>query len=298
MAAKVGPSGRRLELGIQLRTLRENCPPVEPGRVKGMTRKEAIRGLKEMSEAKLARIEGGESNFRRNVGDLKALLRRYEVTDPELEDYLVELNRESPKEEWLTTHTRFLPAGMPHYLGLEAEAIGIIAYHPMLVYVLLQTEEYARALLETHRPVEDTTAESVRNKLEVRMERKHRVFHPPGREPARLRIILGEAALRIPYGGKEVMRAQYREIIRLAELDHVSIQVLPFGPGYRSTHDFAILDLGELPSRVQIDNAWGAISTTDKPREVDRFQRRFDTMVGLAFGVEKTIEFLHELAKG
>ncbi|MFJ6101831.1 DUF5753 domain-containing protein [Streptomyces sp. NPDC092359] len=281
-----------------MRTLRENCPPVEEGRVRGMTRKEAVKGLRDMSEAKLSRIEGGEINFRRNLGNLKTLLKRYSVTDEELVDHLIDLNRESPTEDWLTQYGRFMPTGMPHYVGLEAEAIEITAYHPTLVYGLLQTEAYARALLETHRPVEDTTAESVRQNLEVRMQRKERVLNPVGREPARLRIILGEAALRIPYGGQDVMREQYEEIIRLTERPHISVQVMPFEAGYRSNHDFALLNLGALPSRVQTDNAWGAVSSSDKPREIERFTRRFEAMVGLAKDFDGTAQFLKELVKG
>ena len=87
------------------------------------------------------------------------------------------------------------------------------------------------------------------------------------------------------------------EIIKLAREDHISIQVLPFKRGSRSTNDFTILDLGELPARVQTDNAWGAASTSDKRREVDRFTRRFDAMVGVALSLEATIEFLEELAR-
>ncbi|MFJ5734717.1 helix-turn-helix domain-containing protein [Streptomyces microflavus] len=298
MAAKLGPTGRRLELGMQMRHLRENCPPVEADRKKGMTRREAVRGLNGLSEATLSRIEGGEINFRRNVGNQRALLKRYNVTDPELIEQLIELNRDAPGEDWLTQYRSFMPTGMPHYVGLEGEAIAITAYHPTLVYGLLQTKGYSKALLEAHRPVEDTTAESVRRNLELRMQRKERVLRPEGRDPARLRIILGETALRIPYGDEEVMREQYQEIISLAGEDHISLQVMPFRRGYRSTNDFTILNLGGLPSRVQTDNAWGAVSTSDKPREVDRFARRFDAMVGVALGVEETIDFLKELAKG
>ncbi|MGW1978583.1 DUF5753 domain-containing protein [Streptomyces sp. NPDC001889] len=260
-----------------------------------MTRKEAVRGLKDISEPTLARIELGELNFRRNVGNLRTLLKRYSVTDEDLIKQLIELNREAPNEEWLTQYRSFLPTGMPHFVGLEAEAVGITAYHPTVVYSLLQTESYAKALFETGRPVEDTTAEFVQRHVELRMERKHRVLTRQG--PVRLRFILGEAALRIPVGDDEVMREQYEEIIRIARLDHVSIQILPFRRGYRANNDFAILDLGELPPRVQTDNAWGAVSASDKPREVDRFNRRFDAMVGLALGVEETIAFLTELAR-
>lgn len=97
--------------------------------------------------------------------------------------------------------------------------------------------------------------------------------------PVKLHVILGEAALRYPVGGAEVMREQYDRIEELSGRDHITIQVLPFRRSYRSTNDFAILDFGNnLPSRVQTDSASGSVSTSDRPREVDRFTRRFDAM--------------------
>lgn len=257
-----------------------------------MTRKTAVRGLRALSEASLARIENGELNFRRNVGDLRTLLKRYAVTDEDLIEQLVELNREAPNEDWLTQYRAFMPAGMPHFVGLEAEAREILAYHPTVVYGLLQTEDYARALFEVQRPIEDTTSEFIQRNVNLRMERKRRVLQ---RDDVRLRIILGEAALRIPVGDDATMRDQYLEIIKLARQDRISVQVLPFKRGYRASSDFTILDLGELPARVQTDNAWGAVSTSDKPRERDRFTRRFNAMVGAAHGLEETIEFLEAL---
>ncbi|MEU5977879.1 DUF5753 domain-containing protein [Streptomyces sp. NPDC047315] len=260
-----------------------------------MSRKEAVRGIKEFSEATLTRIELGELNFRRNVGVLRTLLKRYSVTDEQLIEELVALNREAPNEDWLTQYRSFMPPGMPHFVGLEAEAVAITAYHPTVVYGILQTPEYAKAIYELTRPVEDTTTEFVTRNVELRMERKRRVL--AREDPMRLRIILGEAALRIPVGGDDVMRGQYEEIIRLAEMGNISIQVLPFARGYRAVHDFRILDLGDLPSRVQTDNAWGAISTSDKPQQVSRFNRRFDAMVGVALGVEETINFVKDLTR-
>ncbi|MGW4030675.1 DUF5753 domain-containing protein [Streptomyces sp. NPDC004838] len=251
--------------------------------------------MKDFSEATLTRIELGELNFRRNVGVLRTLLKRYSVTDEQLIQELVELNREAPNEDWLTQYRSHMPPGMPHFVGLEAEAVAIMAYHPTVVYGLLQTPSYAKALCEMARPVEDTTAEFIKRSVDLRMERKRRVL--TREDPVRLRIILGEAALRIPIGDGEVMNGQYEEMIRLAGEDHISIQVMPFRRGYREIHDFRILDLGDLPSRVQTDNAWGAISTSDKPREVDRFTRRFDAMVGVALGVEESINFVKELAR-
>jgi hypothetical protein len=72
--------------------------------------------------------------------------------------------------------------------------------------------------------------------------------------------------------------------------------VLPFRPSYRSINDFAILDFGNaLPPRGQADSAWGSVSTSDKPREVDRFHRRFDAMAASALPPEDTPDFLHRL---
>lgn len=258
-----------------------------------MTRKAAVRGLRALSEASLARIEHGELNFRRNVGDLRALLTRYSVTDDDLIEQLIELNRVAPSDEWLTQYRAFMPAGMPHYVGLEAEATEVLAYHPTVVYGLLQTPAYARALFEVQRPVEDTTSEFVQRNVDLRMERKRRVME---RDGIRLRVILGEAALRTPVGDEDTMREQYIEIIKLAHADHISIQVLPFKRGYRASNDFAILNLDGLPSRIQTDNAWGAVSTSDKSREVDRFTRRFNAMVGVAWNFGESIAFLEELA--
>ncbi|WP_223281241.1 Scr1 family TA system antitoxin-like transcriptional regulator [Streptomyces antnestii] len=74
--------------------------------------------------------------------------------------------------------------------------------------------------------------------------------------------------------------------------------MLPFRRSYRSTNDFAILDFGDaLPQRVQADSAWGSVSTSDKPREVDRFQRRFDAMVASALPPEDTPDLPRRLER-
>ncbi|MCI3933161.1 helix-turn-helix domain-containing protein [Streptomyces sp. AN091965] len=289
MAAKRGRTVQRLELGLQLRQLRENCGLGDRGG--GFTRRQAAQGLR-ISEASLQRIENGDLNFR-NVGDLRKLLDKYGVTDEDVIEALISLNRESSRQDWLTQYRGLMPAGMPGFVGLEPEARSMKAYHPTLVYGLLQTEGYARAIHEVEKPIEETTSELIRSSVALRMKRQEILTRE---NPVRLHVVLGEAALRYPVGGADVMREQYAKIAELAAWSHVTIQVLPFRTGYRSASDFALLQLGEqLPPRVQIDNAWGAVSTSDKPREVDRFTRRFDAMVASALPPEDTAEFVHRL---
>jgi hypothetical protein len=227
------------------------------------------------------------------VGDLRKLLARYGVTDEDVITSLINLTRESANQDWLTQFRGLMPAGMPGFVGLEPEARSMKAYHPTLVYGLLQSDGYARALLELHKPVEETTSEFVRNSVELRMRRQEVLTRE---NPVKLHVILGEAALRYPVGDADVMHEQYAKIEKVSGWDHVTIQVLPFRRSYRSTKDFAILGFGdELPPRVQIDSAWGSVSTSDKPREVDRFHRRFDAMAASALPPEDTSEFLHQL---
>ncbi|QMU68681.1 helix-turn-helix transcriptional regulator [Streptacidiphilus sp. P02-A3a] len=286
MAAKLGTTGRRLELGLQLRGLREKT---------GLTRKQAIVGLK-ISEATLARIEAGSLSFR-NVGDLRKLLEKYEVTDEETIDAIIERNREVPAQDWLTQYRGVMPPGMPNFVGLETEARQIRAFEPSVVHGLLQTEGYARTLFEMARAVEDTTMDFVNRSVDLRMERKDVLTRDP--DPLNLRVILGEAALRYAVGGPDVMLGQYAEIARLSALPNLTIQVLPTASrGYRSRSDFSILDLGEkLPRIIQVDTAWGAVSTSDKRHEVDRFNRRFDAMTASALPPEDTPEFMHRLER-
>lgn len=291
MAAKRGRTGQRLELGLQLRQLREGCGLGDRGG--GFTRKQAVQGLR-ISEASLLRIETGALNFR-NVGDLRKLLDKYGVTDEAVIEALIALNRESGHQDWLTQFRGLMPAGMPGFVGLEPEARSMRAYHPTLIYGLLQTRRYAETLLELHKPVEETTSEFVRSSVELRMKRQEVLTRD---DPVRLRVILGEAALRYPVGGADVMREQFEKLVKMNSWDHITIQVLPFRAGYRSANDFAILDLGDgLPPRVQIDSAWGATHTSEKRREVDRFVRRFDTMTASALPPEDTPRFLNQLER-
>ncbi|QXE39032.1 DUF5753 domain-containing protein [Streptomyces sp. GMY02] len=261
-----------------------------------MPRKVAVQGTK-LSEAALQRIETGSLSFR-NTGDLRKLLDKYGVDDPDVIDQLVELNRDATSQDWVTRYRSHMQPAMQGFVGIEAEAQEIRIYHPAVVHGLLQTEDYAKAIFEIEKPIEETTSEFIRHNVALRMERKRRVLD---REPRTVKLwaILGEAALRYAIGSPQVMLDQYEEITRLSKLDHVKIQVLPLnGRGYRASSDLAILDLVDgLPPMVQVDNAWGAVSTSDKPKEVARFTRRFNTMIASALPLEDTPEFMHRLAR-
>ncbi|BBA97454.1 putative DNA-binding protein [Actinacidiphila reveromycinica] len=292
MAAKLGATGRRLELGLRLRSIRESI--IVNGRP--MTRTMAAQGTK-VSEAALQRIETGAINFR-NAGDLRRLLAKYGVDDEEVIESLVELNRDATNQDWVTRYRGNLLPAMKGFVGIEAEAQEIRIYQPAVVHGLLQTEAYAQAIFDLERPVEETTSEFIANNVALRMERKERVIARRP-EPVRLWVILAESALRYVVGCPATMRSQYEEITRLSKLDHVTIQVLPMhSRGYRSRSDLVVIELhGGLPPMVQVDNAWGGVSTSDKPKEVARFNRKFNQMISSALPSEETPDFMQRLAR-
>jgi hypothetical protein len=238
VTARARPTARRIELGHELRLLRQRAR---------FTLQEAVKGLP-LSDTKLYRIETGLHDLR-NAGYLRELLKRYGVTDEETVGRLLAIQREGASREWWTQFRMAMPSGMPRFIGVESAAREIRAFHPTRVLGLLQTEGYARALYEVAKPIEETTTEFVQQNVAVRMTRKEALTRED--EPLRLWAVLFEPALRYAVGGVEVMREQYDEITRLAALDHVTVQVLPQSVrGYVAAHDFSILLLDLIPERL------------------------------------------------
>ncbi|MEU5437393.1 helix-turn-helix transcriptional regulator [Streptomyces sp. NPDC020719] len=286
MAAKRGPTVRRLQLGIELRRLRERA---------NLTMEEAVDGLG-FSQPKLSRVEKGDIGLPKSA-DLRALLDRYGVDDPDDVDFLMELHRDSLDRGWWSTYRTFLPSGMATYIGLETDARSIQAWEPNFVLGLLQSESYARALLERAKVVEETTTEFVERNIALRMERKEQITREDS--PIELWAILDEAVLRRTMGSPEVMREQYEEIRALAARDNVTVQIFPMASvSYRyGRGPFQVLDFGShFPSMVQADDASGAVSVIDKPFEVLKYSRRLQAMRAGALAPEETSHFLEQLA--
>ncbi|MFE2938470.1 helix-turn-helix domain-containing protein [Streptomyces sp. NPDC059255] len=292
MAQRPRPTVRRIELGYELRVIRQRAE---------MTLEEVIetKAVPGLYFAKLQRVEKGLQDLGTS-GALRALLELYGVTDERDVEQLLAIQRQGSSQDWWTPFRSSLPSGMPRFVGVEAAARETWAFHPALVLGLLQTEEYARTLFELSQPVEETTSEFIARNVEVRMRRTEALTGSD--DPLILRAVLWEPALRYLIGSHETMREQYKHLADLASLPNVTIQILPILPpkirGYLPVHDFSILHLaGDLPTSVQVDNAWSATSVTDKPREVGRFTRKFNAITASALAPEETPGFLESLTR-
>ncbi|WP_329218793.1 helix-turn-helix domain-containing protein [Streptomyces sp. NBC_01485] len=288
VAAKTGPTIRRMQLGQELRRLREQADGGgELGR--GITRGQAVKGTS-VSESTLHRVERGLTSLPR-VQDLKSLLKRYGVSDPGDIEFLLDIHKNSLNRGWWSPYRLFMPSGFNLSVGLEGDAKILRIYQPDVMFGLFQTASYARAQFESAKPVDERNTEFVERNIEIRMRRKEAITR--SERPVEIHAILDEAVLRRVYGGPEVMREQYEHLAELAVLDNVTVQILPMSqPVYRSGQNFILMEFEPpLPTVVSVDG-FSAVNVTDKDTEIWAYKRRFDAMRADAGGPRATHDFL------
>ncbi|MBK6013558.1 helix-turn-helix transcriptional regulator [Streptomyces sp. MBT53] len=288
MAKQIGTTAPRVDLGIQMRELRKTA---------GLTIEEAAKTVNGLTYDKLRRIELGQSAFRM-VGDLRKLLIAYGVADDlDLVQSLEDLYKAPASQDW-TTQFRTVLTTTRTFAGIESVAQAVSVYNPNVIPGQLQTEGYAHAQFTEVQPIEETTSEFIISNVALRMKRREPFTRDE--EPRKLWAILGEAALRHPVGSPAVMRGQYDEILRMAALPNVTIQVLlTDAPVKRLWSNFTILDLGgDRPTTVQVDTGLGsAMSMSDRPATVARFTRWFNSMIASAQPPEETPAFVETLKR-
>ena len=254
VAARNGPTALRIALGAQLRRLREDS------HVTVSDAAEAIRA----THSKISRLERGRSGAKqRDVADLLTL---YGVTDAAQREELLVLARQASAPGWWQPYSDVLPSWFELYLGLEKAASIIRLYEVQFVHGLLQTEDYARAVIliaNAHAP-----AEEIERRVSVRMKRQQLLTQPAAPQ---VWAVLDEAALRRWPAGPAVMRAQLEHLLELTELPNVTLQVVPFevGPHAAAGGPFTILRFPEpdLPDMVYLEQLNSAVYL-DHPDDV------------------------------
>jgi transcriptional regulator with XRE-family HTH domain len=246
-------------VGSRLRRLRESA---------GISREAAADEIRS-SDSKISRLELGRTGFkRRDVADLLTL---YGVTDDAERQALLELARQANAPGWWQRYDDVIPAWYESYIGLEQAAAVIRNYAVQLIPDLLQTEEYARSALRLTHPEDDSAR--LDRRVALRMCRQQ-ILHRPA--PPKLWAVIDETALRRPLGSRATMRLQLGHLIEVAELQHVSVQVLPFSTGGHPALGGAIAFLrfaeGDLPDVVYLEQLITAVYL-DKPDLVTPYWR-------------------------
>lgn len=278
MPGPVGPTARRRRLGIELRRLREAA---------GLTLDQVAPEV-DLASSTLSRIETGKAPCRPTY--VAAMLGMYGVTDPHQVQLLKDIAREGQRKGWWEQYGDVLPTGFDVYVGLEAEAASLRAYEAQLVQGLLQTRDYARAVLRAGDRKAST--EHIDRMAELRMKRQE-VLTRPG-SPLEMWVILDEAVLRRPVGGPQVMRAQLGRLTEAGEQPNITLQVLPFSQGAHAglNGPFYILEFpGGDPAVTYVEGAAGNIYL-EKDHEVRRWADAFDQLRAEAMSPSESRELI------
>ncbi|MEY9836221.1 helix-turn-helix transcriptional regulator [Streptomyces sp. 846.5] len=278
-----GSMVRRILLGSQLRRLRE---------AKGITREDAGYTIR-ASESKISRMELGRVSFKeRDVTDLLSL---YGVDDETERAALVTLVREANQAGWWHSFSDAMPNWFQTYVGLEEAAALIRTYQVQFIPGLLQTEDYARAIVLLNRPHMETS--ELERRINVRMRRQKLVADGDG---PRLWAVVDEAALRRPVGGPAVMKAQIQRLIDAADMPNVVVQVMPFRFGGHAAESgaFTILRFPEqdLPDVVYLEQLTSALYL-DKRDDVDQYVQVMERLSVDSLTPESSVELLSSLLK-
>lgn len=175
------------------------------------------------------------------------------------------LLKESAQRGWMQPYRSELPEVYLDYIGFEDEARSISNYESLFVPGLLQTEEYARAVIRGTVP--HVSPEQLENGVLARMERQALLTRE---NPPRLWAIMDEAAARRQVGGPQVMAAQRGRLGAIAALPHVTLQVIPFTAGAHPgmPGSFIVLDFADPADQsiVYIDSMAGDLFLERSPR--------------------------------
>jgi Domain of unknown function (DUF5753)/Helix-turn-helix domain len=275
------PTVLRMALGSKLRRLRE---------ASRVTREAAgyiIRG----SSSKISRMELGRVSFKeRDVADL---LTFYGVTDEQEREVFLALVRQANAPGWWHNYGDVLPSWFETYLGLEQAASVIRIYEPALVPGLLQTEGYARAVIELRHL--QASATDVERRVALRMARQEFLTQPGA---PNLWVALDESALRRPLGSGMVQRGQLQHLIEMARRPNITLQVVPLHVGGPAAvgGPFTVLRFSEpgMPDVVYLEHL-GSACYLDKDRDTVGYLALMDSLCIEAESPRASIGFLHRI---
>ena len=258
-----GPTALRIQLGSELRRLRK---------ARGLSRESAGWEIR-ASESKISRMELGRVPFKeRDVADLLAM---YRVDDRE-RDRLLDLARRANAPGWWHRFGDVVPPWFLAYLGLEEAASLIRTYEVQFVPGLLQTADYARAV--------------------IRLGHAHASLAEIDRR-TQLRLARQEV-LRRAVGDEDTMRRQVEALIEASVMPHVRLQIIPFRSGGLGPAGvpFTILRFAEpdLSDVVYIEQLTSALYL-DKPADVDHYALAMDQACLKAEPPDRTPAILSDL---
>ncbi|MFF5637473.1 helix-turn-helix domain-containing protein [Streptomyces sp. NPDC012825] len=281
MASNVNPTVRRRRLGQELRKLRE---------AKNMTAEQVAERLL-VSQSKISRLENGRRSIsQRDVRDLCGV---YEVEDERMVESLMQMAKDSRQQGWWHAF-----GDIPYsvYIGLETDAESLRMYEPQIIPGLLQTHEYAEAVIAGALP--ESTPADIEKRVQVRTRRQERIRDEE--RPLRLWAVIDEGALHRIVGSRQLMVQQLEHLLEQSQLPHVTVQVMPFDMGAHPgiSGQYSILEFPDTSdsSVVYIEGVTSDLYL-EKTQDVGKYSVMYEHLRAQALNVDQTREFISKMAK-
>lgn len=275
---EIGPTVPRWRLGAELCRLRKGADVPEA----------AIAEKLACSVSKIAKIEAGYVGVGR--AELLFMLDTYGA-DTQTREALLDLGKLGKQRGWWSRFGK-LPLQFSNFLGLETAATAVQVYEPLMIYGLLQTDAYARALLEATWSPRDP---EVDRQMAIRQERKARVLDS---DPPDITVILGEGALRQVVGSTDIMREQLAHLLATT-YGPITLRVLPYSaPSFAGALGaFSIFEFPEsLHSPVIYVESQAGNLYMETPDEIKRCSLAFNQLATAALNPSESAELIKAVA--
>lgn len=259
----------------------------------GLTQDQVAEAM-DWSLSKVIRIENGSVSISTN--DLKAILQYYKVTDSDRVAELIAIGRVARERSWWSEYRDIASRQTLQVIEYEAAAMISRNFQLALAPGLLQTEEYARAVLG------EFNAQRSRDEVDalvgIRMHRQELIDRA---DPPLLFFILDEAVVRRQVGGPVVMRGQLQRLIEVSAKPNVTVEVVPFSAGFHpgTLGPFVIYEFPDDADddTVYLESQQGEFINRDDPDEILAYRERFEQLRNASLGPGGTETFLAKLAK-
>lgn len=278
MTERHAPAASRRKLGILLRQLRED---------NNLTGEEAAKSLR-IRSPKIYRVEGGK--VVPTQAELSKMMDLFQVNN-EHQQILLQLAEEARRKGWYESYESVLPPKFETYVGLESDAASLRAYEPSLIHGLLQTKDYAHAVLTAGNPAEHP--DDIALLVDLRMRRQELLTRE--QDPLHFWVVQEESSLNRPVGGSQVLATQLEHLLTLAtELPHVTVQIIPTSVGAHAglAGSFSILEFEpSAPEVVYVDSHGGNL-TLEKTRDLRRCKLLYDNLLADALPKNDSVQLI------
>jgi len=220
-----------------------------------------------------------------------ALIAGYLQVGIEQREHLLELARTAREPDWITAGSPEIPEPLSGLLECERSATSVTNWALGIIPGLLQTADYARALLSNS----NITVEQADARLKVRLDRQKILTRP---DPARLSAVIYETALRELVGNEDIMSDQYDHLLEVSRLPNVSVRILLSGQGYHPglLGSFLIYEYEELAPVIFLEHHGGSAFLSDD-RHAATYRRLAKMMSGNALSEEASRALLAEVTR-